>query len=641
MKLKKGISLILSLLLLFSLSVPALGAGEPAYETDDPVIIVPGYGGTPLFRYNEDGSYTQVWGWNIFADMALPVVKEYAPALLAGAGALTLGQAQVLGRALGKAVAAIAEPLRCGPDGSSVYPVGVLPNEPETARWDHLKAAYGDVYAEAAIGNWLREDLEDENLFNYFVDFRLGAVENAARLDAFITKVKAYTGKDKVRLYAISHGGQVTATYLTLYGHKGDVRAAVMISPAIHGAGFAYDFINGKLALDEELLVRFIECAVCTEYDFEWLVKANRLGFADDILNAVIPYAHDAALHWQSLWDFIPEDEFDGLIKKLDPVKEAALINSTTYFHKTVMPRTGERLRECLANGTRIAILAGTGNPIVTGYARNSDAIITAAAATGAVCAPFGQRFADGYTPLGTVCADETHLHVSPSMEIDASTAFLPENTWFIDGFFHGFTTNEPQTSTLAKTLLFTDEIADVHTDPAYPQFLFSENKAYSVAARFDKSAVGYVSGEDRWFTVTNLSGDKNVRILSVRANGAPITFSGDYGRTLAPHEEMRFAVNGDLPSVSMARMSVTVTYLTSGSVSPLGERTLDLTVMNGEKASYDPAVPLCAADFTQPLGQKLGGFSAGVLKKLGLFDLLSMFYNICLRLLGSFGRNC
>ena len=35
-----------------------------------------------------------------------------------------------------------------------------------------------------------------------------------------------------------------------------------------------------------------------------------------------------------------------------------------------------------------------------------------------------------------------------------------------------------------------------------------------------------------------------------------------------------------------------------------------------------------------------IGAFSTGVLKKLGLFDLFSMFFNVCLRLLSFFAKN-
>ena len=63
-------------------------------------------------------------------------------------------------------------------------------------------------------------------------------------------------------------------------------------------------------------------------------------------------------------------------------------------------------------------------------------------------------------------------------MEIDASYCYLPDNTWFVDGLYHGMTFNEDYTRELAIRLLLTDELTDVFTDPAFPQFRASANMA-------------------------------------------------------------------------------------------------------------------------------------------------------------------
>ena len=63
-----------------------------------------------------------------------------------------------------------------------------------------------------------------------------------------------------------------------------------------------------------------------------------------------------------------------------------------------------------------------------------------------------------------------------PSREIDASSAYLPENTWFVEGQYHGQYFYEEYTRSLVTKLLFTDEIKDVHSSKAFPQFEFSNN---------------------------------------------------------------------------------------------------------------------------------------------------------------------
>ena len=83
-----------------------------------------------------------------------------------------------------------------------------------------------------------------ENCFVFTCDFRMGAVECANKLKGFVDAVLEYTGKDKVNILAVSHGGQVSSTYITLYGSEGKVNNAVLTVPAIGGAGIAYDALN-------------------------------------------------------------------------------------------------------------------------------------------------------------------------------------------------------------------------------------------------------------------------------------------------------------------------------------------------------------------------------------------------------------
>ena len=629
---KKTIALILTLALLAAVCVPAAAAAET--QTEYPVIIVPGYAACALFYENADGSPGgQAWGWNAIGDVILDKVKQVAPQLLTGVGLLGVGQARFLGETLGRAIRDLAWDLRCDGAGNSVVPLTTLPNDPAICRWDILKATYGSEFlCEQDIGSNLLDDMEPENLFNFYTDFRMGAQELAESLNEYVRAVKAYTGSERVNIYALSHGGQVTATYLSLYGENRDVHNAVLTVPAIGGAGFACDFLTNSFHLDEEELVRMIEAALNREEDFEWLVKAHQLGVLDDILTAAVPYAKEAAGGWHSLWDFIPMEDLDAVLAAQDTGVYAELIEKTTAYHTDIMAHMGENLRKCRAEyGVNVSVVSGCVGGGVTGYPAYADAILTVNATSGAKCAPLGKRFADGYTCTGDVCTDRTHSHLSPDMAIDASYAYLPENTWFVDGYFHGFTMNEPYTKTLVKTLLFTDGLTDVRADPAFPQFAFSTNKAYSVNGCFDHSLPGYLSGDDTAFTVANLSGDNEIEILSIRAAGLDLAFDGDYKTPLAPHESRSFSLTGEIPAVRAVRTTVTVTYKTKGTVSPYGERIFPVTVMNAEEATYDETHPYADRDMVSALGLKLPAPVVCLLKKLGVYDLYSMFYNILL----------
>ena len=196
-----------------------------------------------------------------------------------------------------------------------------------------------------------------ENIYTYTTDFRMGAEYCAGQLNEFIESVKEYTGKDKVNLLAVSHGGQVSATYLTLYGHKGDVDNACLTVPAIGGAGFAYDLAMALVELDEDCLLRFIEHGMRLEEDYDWLVKAHQLGFLDAVANNLIPYATQVMLYWGSIWDFMPLHKYEEAKKALlNSQDSATLIAKSDRFHYEILPQIGKKLRECNENGMNVSI---------------------------------------------------------------------------------------------------------------------------------------------------------------------------------------------------------------------------------------------------------------------------------------------
>ena len=631
---KKIICVFLAVCLL--VGVCPMAFAEEAYS-DYPVIIVPGYGASPLFLENDDGSLgEQVWGWNIMTDLLLDQVKQKFPGLFTGAVMLTVGSARLLGETLGQAMLDMLGKLAFTGDGESVNRITTIPNDPARCRLDVFEDYFDeDLYSEKEIGRVIDDYVPRSQIFNFAVDFRYGPVYNAEKLNEFIGAVKEYTGKEKVNLYAVSHGGQVTAAYLLKYGENKDVANAVLTVPAVGGSYVAYDVLTEQISAQEEDLIVFIENAMYLEQDFEWLLKSQPLEFVDDVLLAAMPYLRQVAGYWESLWDFLPYDCYAEAFDYVDADECAGLIAKTTDFHENVMVNFGEALRRCRDLGINVNIVAGDSHPTVTGSQVNSDAIIGTASATGAKVAPFGQRFSDGYVCAGDICADETHNHLSPSMEIDASYCYLPENTWFVEGMYHGMTMNEAYAEALVMKLLLTDDLKDVYTDPAFPQFRASENRAWAVYGRFNNTESGYLNGDSVAYTVTNLSDEYGMKILSIAADGLDITFEGDYSGMLAPGESAEFTVKGDIPKIGAARAAVTVTYRLKNSYTPLGYRTFRYTVDNGAPAAYDAESPYAPLDLNPPAAELIPANVANLLKKLGVWD----FINMLLRILKQFAN--
>ncbi len=625
---KKLISVVLCLVLLFS-SVCTVSAGFDNSEYNGyPVIVVPGYSSSAQYRIDENGNKVHVWG--IDMDEILAALFKNIVKVGIDIGALATGNGKALGETVGKEFVKLYYDMACNPDGSSVYPLQrYCVTAEESNRAAMLKKYDGDLiyqHETEILGEYAKY-IGDENIYNFNCDFRMGAPFCAKQLDEFIQSVKEYSGKDKVNIFAVSHGGQVTGTYLTLYGEKGDVNNAVMTVPALGGAGIAYDILADKIDFDEECLVRFVEHGMMFETDFNWLVRANELGFLDEVLNTLAPYARQVIGYWGSIWDFCPTEFYEEMkAKNLDPVESAELIKKSDYMHYEVMPEFSNGFKRAQKAGTDVYIVAGYDNKVVTGLNQSSDGIITINSATGATAAPLGQRFSDGYTQK----VDTGFYQVSPSMTVDASTSYLPNHTWFIENFFHGMIYKDPHTAELLKTLLLTEKIKDVHSSAQYPQFHATTNKSHSVHAMFNNSTEGYVSSKDTAVVIKNLSEKYKMKITAVSARGLDIKFAGSiFTKVLEPGESVEVKFNGKIPELSLANFDLVVDYTLIGSATPLGERLFNFTIMNGDAVKYDPEKPYVSADLVSDFNKLLDEDSDNILTKTGSKTLFEMLYNI------------
>lgn len=622
---KKIISVLLCAVMILTCTSAALAAEGEKY-TEYPVIIVPGYSSSWMYKEGENGEKIHVWGIDM-NDVGERVLKRIVDLGL-GIGALTQGNAKKIATTVGEEVVDMLGDMACNPDGSSKVDLKRYCVTAEESCSANLDVLYPDgrFQHEREIMGEYANYIGKENIFNFNCDFRMGAVACATRLDEFVQSVKEYTGKDKVNILAVSHGGQVSGTYLTLFGQKGDINNAVLTVPALGGAGLAYDVFNGDVKFDEKGLFEFVEHGMMEETDYNWLVKAEKLGFLDDIVNNLLPYIWDVLGYWGSMWDFVPTEYYEAMkAKRLDPVESAALIEKSDYMHYQVMPDFANGFKRAQAAGTNVSIIAGYDNKIITGLPESSDSIITIASSTGATPAPLGQRFADGYTQK----VDTGFYQISPSMTIDASTSYMPEHTWFVENLYHGMTYKDPYSAELMKTLLLTDKIKDVHSDPAFPQFHATTNVSHSVHAAFNKSAEGYVSSDDTAIVITNHSKKDQMKIMSVAARGIDITFYGIISKVLEPGESIEIPFKGEIPKVSVKNFDIVVDYVLVGSPTPIGERSFDFTVMNGEKAAYDENNPYVPADIDGNVDSVLDETHNNIFTNLGLKPLVSIIFNI------------
>ncbi len=640
---KKVLAIILSVILFCSVLLTTVGAAVSfqGEVSDYPVIMVAGYSSSELVLVGENGERTRIWGVNM--DSVLNRVINRIYDLGKGLVLTAKGDAEYLGRTLGEEIEAELEYMKINDDGTSKYNVQV-----ENTKIEETNMAYIlendlplEYINEDKISYEIAEYVGEENMFFYTNDWRQSVYDCAVGLDEYIQEVKEYTGKDKVNIIAVSHGGQVSAVYLSLFGYKKDVDNAVLTVPAIGGAGLAYDGLTGDVAIDEYMLVYYLQHGFDTEGQYEWLVQAQQLGFLDNVVKAAVPYIHEVAGNWGSIWDFVPVEYYeDTKALLLDPVENAAIIEKSDMVHYEIMSHFHENLQRCLNEyGINISIIAGTGVPCVSGLRENADALIRTKDSTGAICAPYGQRFNDGYTGAGTMCDDPSHDHVSPTFEVDASTAYLPENTWYVEELFHGMTFHDPYSRSLALKNLLTDEIVNVHSNPEYPQFHASTNKNNAVFLRFDESQEGYVGAQDDYIVVKNLSDTYPVKITSITFEGCDLVAHTMGMKALQPGAEVKFSITGKLPEVSNALVQVKVNYeMENNTTALIGEKVYSFKVMNGAPVEYNEDLPFVEADYVIGFESAVDDNVNDILVNTGVAGLVSFIYDWFMALMNQLG---
>ena len=552
---KRIVAILVTLCTLVSLCVlPAHAAPQDA----DPVVFTLGFSTVDLYYY--DGvSETRERVWNLSANGVLELAKaNWKQAAWGLVKALLFRRYDTLNDAAGKIAKPVLdkmEKLTKLPDGTDQYDLSVSPAVDKTNIPLSYQKNYRGVYLN---GVYRALRAEYGRVYVFVSDWREGQIEQARQLDAYIQQVKADSGKEQVSLFGFSQGGETIATYLYYYGDKGDVKKAVLETPAIGGTAFVTAILGGDLNIHADATIAFCEAYMESEKHFEILGKFLRLRWLrQPILSIAYTHVLPIAQYWGGLWDLVPCKDYDRLkAQYLDPVASAPLIAQSDAYHYDVVPRLGEKLRALQAGGMSISVICNTGNPLLF-CDEEGDGVLNAENVAGATVADYGKRFsADACA--GTVCADPTHRHLSPSHTIDASSCYLPENTWFIDGQFHGQCDWDPYSYDLICKLMLTDELPDVYADPDFPQFAYAQSAADRFAIRFDEGG-SFIGGKT--VTLTNLSAEHAVQIRSVTMTGSGLRVRLPGKTVLQPGEQVTLTLTGTAKHGAYAPVHVRYAY--------------------------------------------------------------------------------
>ncbi len=448
---KKTISLLLSVILAFSCVLSA-AAADPCGCDKAPVVYVLGLGGnfydgdTLVFPPQTDTIVSAV-------AQAIPAT----PALLSGV--LKERQQERILNVAGT----IFEPLAFTKEGVPANNTKKTFTYPETI--DH------------ADGRFIA--------FDY--DWRLDPFTVADQLKDFIEYVKEQTGHDSVYLVGESMGTVEMNTYLSVYGFEG-IDGVAWYNGAYHGVASCGDSFADRNNFTAESLSAFLKqlsVSADNQFLYDLFTALDDAGLLNTVFESVLSGADTLERNGMfsrflreyigripGFWSLVGAENYPAAREFVFPTEElqqeyAVLLAKLDRYYNEVALKVDDIMQAAKDETGKVGVVCGYGEimpPVTSDNTRQSDSVIlTEDESNGATCAPLGQTLGDGYVQK----IDDGHNHISPDNVIDASTAFFPDNTWFVKYGHHSFDGGEA-----LLNRVFYEEGFDVFTDEAYPQFM-------------------------------------------------------------------------------------------------------------------------------------------------------------------------
>lgn len=329
-----------------------------------------------------------------------------------------------------------------------------------------------------------------DHVWLYGLDWRIDPMELADDINDYVQNIKKTSGHDKVSICGISMGGIVMSCYLTKYGYD-DISNITMMSSAFTGLEMIGKLLTGEVEIDEKGLYQIINDSVGSTQVSDILEKTQILTKLLPVVDELIKYEKERIYtdilipnfgYNAGIWAFVPGDYVEAAEKFMFPMmndanKEelAALKQRIDTYHNEVQANIGDLLKQAQADGVCVAVVSCYNMqmpPVSTASKMSGDQVIEAVHTSGfGTVADYGKTLKD---------ADTNSPYVSPDKIVDASTCYLPDNTWFIKneqhvGFSNGGSRDNGQ---FYKWILTAPSDTDIHSNPKFPQFMIYDSKA-------------------------------------------------------------------------------------------------------------------------------------------------------------------
>ena len=304
--------------------------------------------------------------------------------------------------------------------------------------------------------------------YNFYQDWRRDPLENAGRLAAYIEKVKAATGSEKVNLVGRCEGANVIMAYLADFGYD-DVKCVELYVQSSNGVDLMNALFANKMEFDATALRRFKETndlydgmtknldqAIVEMIDSAlemtsdtMLLDAGLAGLqvlAPKIYRELIVYVlRESYGTMPGIWSLVGPDYYQDAKKGIFTGYEeeyAGLIQKLDNYDQKVRQRLVEIIDGAVAAGVKFANFSKYGDFQVQPLCDTNDEIGDNSVSLkfesfGATTAKYGCVLDEKY--IARAEKKGTAKYISPDKMVDASTvpASIRDTSWFIYGSEH------------------------------------------------------------------------------------------------------------------------------------------------------------------------------------------------------------
>lgn len=342
------------------------------------------------------------------------------------------------GEALYKVVISMFQGLALDENGEASDGSGIAWEWPETPLYDTKKGGKYGLY---------------DYTFHY--DWRLDMFHNAEILDQYIDEVLEVTGAEKCVLISRCYGCNLVTTYLSEYGHDA-VDNCILYCSTATGSIVCSEIFCGEINVNAEGLDYYLADLFGGKNPIKEAIGASRNELVGQIgtwsVNKILEKVGDDVIPrvlmetfgtMPGYWSMVDDEHYEAALDfaygmDLNKWKKyEKLIEKTDFYHYTVQLRVEELLMEAFNDGVRYANITKYGSqlvPVIEGQDFLGDSIVEVERASlGATATKTNETFSESYIKN----AAYDGFYISPEKQIDASTALIPDCTWFVKGVDH------------------------------------------------------------------------------------------------------------------------------------------------------------------------------------------------------------